>query len=157
VTLPADRRDIEDLADVEDLVRRFYRAAIPDPMLGPLFAGFGVDWSVHIPKLVDFWAARLFDRPGYTGNAVGAHQVVLERCGFGTTELGRWLDLWAETVDEVFAGPIADRAKQRAQLAGQAIESLIRRHARGSRSLHLATEPAESSAATLHDRSMSSL
>ena len=128
---------ITDVADIEVLVRRFYRAAIPDPMLGPVFAGFGVDWSVHIPKLVDFWAARLLDRPGYVGNAVGAHQAVLERCGFGAPELDRWLELWGEAVDELFAGPIAELAKERARLAGQAIESLVRRHERGTRSIEV--------------------
>jgi hypothetical protein len=30
-------------------VRRFYQAVIPDPLLGPTFTAFGVDWSVHIP------------------------------------------------------------------------------------------------------------
>jgi hemoglobin len=135
------RHDVETVADVELLVRRFYRAAIPDPQLGPIFHDFGVDWSVHIPKLVDFWAARILDRPGYAGNAVGAHQPVLDRCGFGTAELERWLELWGETVDELFAGPNADRAKSRAAMAGEAIGSLVRRHERGARSLHL-TQPA---------------
>ena len=31
------------------LVRRFYQAVIPDPLLGPIFEGMAVDWSVHIP------------------------------------------------------------------------------------------------------------
>lgn len=137
MTTDPARGDIAAVADIEVLVRGFYRAAIPDPLLGPVFEGFGVEWSVHIPKLVDFWAARLLDRPGYEGNAVGAHQAVLERCGFGTTELDRWLELWDETVDELFAGPTAELAKERAQLAGQAIESLVRRHERGTRSLQL--------------------
>ena len=129
--------DIESITDVERLVRRFYRAAIPDPLLGPIFHTFGVDWSEHIPKLVDFWAARILDIPGYAGNAVGAHQPVLDRCGFGSTELERWLELWNETVDDLFSGPNADRAKDRATLAGEAIRSLIRRHQRGARSLQV--------------------
>lgn len=130
-------QDIETVADVERLVRSFYRAAIPDPVLGPVFHEFGVDWSVHIPKLVDFWAARILERPGYVGNAVGAHQPVLDRCGFGTEHLARWLALWGETVDELFAGPNAQRAKERAGMAGEAIGSLIRRHERGVRLLQV--------------------
>lgn len=130
--------DIDTVDDVERLVRAFYRAAIPDPLLGPVFHDFGVDWSVHIPKLVDFWAARILDRPGYAGNAVGAHQPVLERIGFGVRELARWLELWRETVDELFAGPNAERAKDRAGMAGEAIASLIRRYERGVRPLQVA-------------------
>jgi hemoglobin len=132
-----ERTELANEADVERLVRRFYQAVIPDPQLGPIFHDFGVDWSVHIPKLVDFWAFRLLDRPGYRGNAVGAHQAVLDRCPFGDAELERWLELWEETVDELFVGETASRAKERAHLAGDAIASLMRRHARGQRSIHV--------------------
>jgi hemoglobin len=130
---PAERRPLATVADVDLLVRRFYQAVIPDPVLGPIFHRFGVDWSVHIPKLVDFWAGRLLELPGYVGNAVGAHQPVLDRCGFGQVEIDRWLELWRETVDELFVGDVAELAKARAELAGQAIASLVRRH-------HLATD-----------------
>lgn len=124
---PAVRTELADLADVELLVRRFYQAVIPDPVLGPIFAGFGVDWSVHIPKLVDFWAGRLLGMTGYQGNPVGAHQPVLERCPFAGPELARWLELWEETVDELFVGPGAELAKGRAHLAASAIGSLAAR------------------------------
>ena len=123
-------RPIAEIADVELLVRRFYQAVIPDPLLGPIFEGFGVDWSEHIPKLVDFWAGRLLGVAGYDGNPVGAHQPVFERCPFGDAELARWIELWEETVDELFTGEVAELAKQRARIAGDAIGSLARRHAR---------------------------
>lgn len=126
---PASRTPIDDVDDVELLVRRFYQAVIPDPTLGPIFHDFGVDWSAHIPKLVDFWAGRLLGVPGYAGNPVGAHQPVLDRCPFGPAELARWLELWEETVDELFVGDVAELAKQRAHLAAGAIGSLVRRSA----------------------------
>jgi hemoglobin len=126
---PAARREITEVADVDLLVRRFYQAVIPDPVLGPIFSEMGVDWSVHIPKLVDFWAGRLLGLPGYEGNPVGAHQPVLDRCPFGSVELARWLELWSETVDELFTGDVAELAKQRAFLAAEAIGTLARRHA----------------------------
>jgi hemoglobin len=125
---PAQRRPIETIDDVGLLVRRFYQAVIPDPLLGPIFHGMAVDWSVHIPKLIDFWSARLLDVTGYEGNPVGAHQPVLERYPFGPAELEQWLTLWDETVDELFVGDVADLAKQRARTAAAAIGSLARRH-----------------------------
>jgi hemoglobin len=130
-------RDLETVGDVERLVRRFYGSAIPDPVLGPVFRGFGVDWSAHIPKLVDFWHDRLFGTSDYRGNAVAAHQPVLDRVGFGRAELARWLELWSETVDELFTGERAELAKARAAMAGQAIGSLVDRHGRGVGSLHV--------------------
>jgi len=62
---------------------------------------------------------------------------VLERCPFGAGELARWLELWEETVDELFTGETAELAKQRAHLAGEAISVLVRRHQHGIRSLPL--------------------
>jgi hemoglobin len=128
--ISAERRPLETVDDVAALVRRFYQAVIPDPLLGPIFAGMPVDWSAHIPKMVDFWAGRLFGQPGYEGNPVGAHQPVLDRFGFGDVELERWLTLWDETVDELFVGDTAALAKQRAHTAAGAIGTLARRHAR---------------------------
>jgi hemoglobin len=128
--LATEPTEIETEADVDLLVRRFYQAVIPDPQLGPIFHAMGVDWSVHIPKLVDFWCLRLFGQPGYVGNPVGAHQPVLERCPFGDAELARWLELWEETVDELFIGDVAELAKQRATMAADAIASLISRPVR---------------------------
>jgi hemoglobin len=125
---PAARKEIDDVADVELLVRRFYQAVIPDPLLGPIFHDFGVDWSVHIPKLVDFWASRLLGVPGYRGNPVGGHQPVLDVCPFGDVELARWLELWEETIDELFVGEVAELAKQRAHVTADAISTLAERH-----------------------------
>ena len=133
---PARRRPIETIADVEELVRRFYQAAIPDPQLGPIFHAFGVDWSVHIPKLVAYWSRELLGEPGYTGRPVGAHSPVLRCRPFGEAEIGRWIELWEETVDELFTGAVADLAKRRASLAGEAVAHLARR-ADSPRSLRL--------------------
>jgi len=126
-TPPPSRRTIDDRADVELLVRRFYQAVIPDDVLGPIFAAMHVDWSVHVPTLVDFWAGRLLGEPGYAGNPVGAHRSVHDRCPFGQREMDRWLTLWAETVDELFAGELAEVAKGRARMAADAILAFTRR------------------------------
>ena len=123
-SLPTRRRPIATVTDVELLVRRFYQAVIPDPLLGPIFEGMPVDWATHIPKLVDFWAGRLLDIAGYEGNPVGAHQPVLDRFAFGERELERWLELWDETVDELFVGEVAELAKARARMAAGAIGAL---------------------------------
>jgi hemoglobin len=130
---PARRRALATRSDVEELVRRFYQAAIPDPQLGPVFHDFGVDWSVHVPKLVAYWSRELLGEPGYSGRPVGAHGPVLACRPFGDAAITRWLELWGETVDELFVGPTAEWAKRRAALAGVAISHLARRHAEGQR------------------------
>jgi hemoglobin len=124
---PAEREELRDQVQVAELVRRFYQAVVQDELLGPIFEG--VDWGAHLPKMVDFWCDRLLGIPGYQGNPVGAHQPVLDRFPFGDAELDRWLELWTETVEELFTGETADFAVSRAHLAAGAIRTLARRHA----------------------------
>jgi hemoglobin len=107
-------RDVEDGDDVGLVVRRFYQAVIPDPLLGPVFERFGVDWSTHIPLLCSFWNRQLFGTGDWSGNVARAHADVRAVVPFGDAELDRWLELFAETVDECFVGPRARQAKERA-------------------------------------------
>ena len=128
---PAEREELQDPAQIAELVRRFYQAVVQDSLLGPIFEGMEVDWGVHLPKMVEFWSDRLLGIPGYQGNPVGAHQPVLDRFPFGDAELDRWLELWTETVEELFTGEGATWAVDRAHLAAGAIRTLARRNAGG--------------------------
>lgn len=120
-------RDISDVEDVALLVRRFYQAAIPDPLLGHLFEVGGIEWDVHIPLITSFWARELLGEPGYAGNVARAHVPVMADPAFDDVALARWLELFGETVDEEFAGPVAERAKERAHQAAGALRILARR------------------------------
>ena len=53
-----------------------------DDMLGPVFEAADVDWTVHIAKLIDFWAWQLLGDPGYEGNPLRAHEPVHARTPF---------------------------------------------------------------------------
>src|SRR5262249_20758011 len=124
-------RDIATENDVGVVVRRFYRAAIPDDLLGPVFEQFGVDWSVHIPKLVRYWSRALLGTRGYTGNTIRAHHAVYDVAPFGDEHLARWIELWSEAIDESYAGPLSERAKQRAVDVAQSLRSSMRRRGEG--------------------------
>jgi hemoglobin len=126
---PAERVELRDPIQVTELVGRFYQAVAQDGVLGPIFEGMGVDWAAHLPTMVDFWCDRLLGIPGYQGNPVAAHQPVLDRFPFGDAEIDRWLELWTETVEELFIGEGAAWAVDRAHLAAMAIRTLARRHA----------------------------
>jgi len=125
--------DIATAGDVELLTRRFYQAAIPDPLLGPLFKAAGVDWSAHIPLVRAFWGRELLDVPGYVGNVVGAHRALLDVVPVGTVNLDRWVELFDETIDECFTGPVAEHAKHRVAQIAAAIASVATRRAQGAR------------------------
>lgn len=120
-------RDIATGNDVGVLVGRFYRRAIPDPLLGPVFARFGVDWSRHLPKLVAYWEHVLLNRPGIGTNTVGVHASVQNVAPFGPAHIARWVDLWEQTIDESYIGPIADLAKTRARQVARSLQAVARR------------------------------
>jgi hemoglobin len=123
----SDRTDINSPADVNLIVRRFYQAAIPDPLLGPVFRAADVDWSAHIPLVSEFWEGQLLGTGDYRGNVLRAHLAIMPTAPFGARHVTRWLELFDETVDEYFAGPTAEHAKQRAHQVGGAIATAANR------------------------------
>lgn len=123
----APTRDIEDAEDVSLLVRRFYQAAIPDPVLGHLFRVGAIEWDTHIPLITTFWEKQLLGTPGYAGNVAKAHVPVMADPAFDDAALDRWVELFGETVDEDWAGPVAEHAKARARQAASTLSTLVRR------------------------------
>ena len=72
--------DLDSRSAIHDLVVRFYREVVFDDLLGPVFGEVAeVDWSVHLPKLVDYWCRVLLGQPGYDGFVLGAHQHLCPR------------------------------------------------------------------------------
>lgn len=120
-------RDIQDGEDIALIVRRFYQAAIPDPRLGHLFEAGGIRWDSHIPLIITFWERELLGVAGYAGNVAGAHVPVMDEPTFDRAALDRWVELFCETVDEDFAGPVAERAKARAEQIARVLGALALR------------------------------
>lgn len=115
-TNPPPTKDLCDPSDVEDMVRRFYGDVAQDNILGPLFNDVAqVDWSAHIPKLSMFWNRALFGLSGYAGNPFQKHRIVHETSPFSSEHFERWLQLFHETIDLYWAGPVAEQAKELAR------------------------------------------
>jgi hemoglobin len=129
VTAASDRPlpDLATRAQIHDLVVRFYREVVFDDLLGPVFDEVAeVDWSAHIPKLIDYWARVLLREPGYDGYILGPHQRVHDLDAFRLEHFDRWYGLFAETVDSGWRGPVAERAKAHAaRTAGMLARRLL--------------------------------
>jgi hemoglobin len=111
----AARPDLSDRAQIHDLVVGFYREIVFDELLGPVFEDVAeVDWTVHLPKLVDYWCQVLLGERGYDGWILGPHQAVSDREPFRTEHFDRWYDLWTDSIDAGWAGPVAETAKAHA-------------------------------------------
>ena len=111
--------DLDRRGAVHDLVVAFYREVVFDDLLHPVFTEVAeVDWSVHIPRLIDYWCRVLLDEPGYDGNLLGAHRDVHALGPMRSEHFDRWYELWVQTIDARWAGPVADRAKRHAARIG---------------------------------------
>ena len=117
----ADRPDIETRADVERLVRAFYGKAMTDPIIGFLFTDVArLDLEAHIPQISDFWETILLGVKSYSGTPFEPHARLHAKANLRAGHFGRWLALWNETVDELFAGERAALAKAHALRVAQA-------------------------------------
>ncbi|GAA1948155.1 group III truncated hemoglobin [Kitasatospora viridis] len=103
------RGDIGSRQDLDVLLRRFYAAAFADPLIGPQFAG--MELEAHLPHITDFWASSLLRSAEYRRNLFAPHTAL----PLTAEHHGRWVQLWAATVDGLHQGPAAERAKAQAQ------------------------------------------
>ncbi len=128
---PVPTRDLDNAAEITEMVRRFYADVTQDDLLGPMFNDVArVDWSEHLPKLAAFWRRALLGQPGYQGNPFRAHALVHSKREFTAAHFERWLTLFHETLDLGWTGPNTQRAHDLAdnvarvhshQLLGQAV------------------------------------
>ena len=119
------RRDLDTRGQVHDLVVSFYREIVFDDLLGPVFDEVAeVDWTVHIPKLIDYWCRVLLGQPGYDGFILAPHQDLHELEALRPELFDRWYSLFVDAVDEHWEGPVSERAKVH---AGRMAATLARR------------------------------
>lgn len=119
-----EKKDINTREDVYLLVSSFYTKVRKDNLLGPIFNTAIKDWDEHLDRLTTFWETSLFMtrklEQKYIGNPMEAHVKVDRDNNHSITELhfGVWLNLWYQTIDELFVGEYADVAKRRARKMG---------------------------------------
>jgi hemoglobin len=112
--------DISSREDVFLLVSTFYGKVRKDELLGPIFHTLVEDWEVHIELLTDFWQTNLFFEKKYFGDPLKKHVEVDTMLGGKINErhFGVWMNLWYETLDELYEGEVAQIAKNRARNMG---------------------------------------
>ncbi|MFM9945550.1 MAG: group III truncated hemoglobin [Bacteroidia bacterium] len=112
-------RDIENYEDIELLVSAFYDKLLDDPITKDKFQN--LDIKAHLPRIVDFWAFILLDKPGFTGNVFDKHASLnLEPIHFE-----RWIEFWVSSINAMFKGPKSELAVQRAMLLSYTFQSKL--------------------------------
>ena len=111
--------DIQTRANIRVLVSNFYQQVRQDPLLGPIFNGTipDAEWDTHLERLTDFWEASLISDKRFIGSPTKAHIQVDQAHGSSISQMHfhRWLELWLGSIDSLYAGPIAERAKAKAR------------------------------------------
>ena len=137
--MSAETHDIETRADCERLVRAFYARALEDPVIGWLFTDVArLDLEAHVPRIASFWETVLLGARTYGGGAFRAARGAARKAQLRAGHFERWLALWGETVDELFAGERAELAKshaaaRRARVPRRASTAIRRRTTRPRR------------------------
>ncbi|NNC94722.1 MAG: group III truncated hemoglobin [Chitinophagales bacterium] len=105
--------------DVRHLVNVFYAKIRKDELLGPIFNSqiSAEKWPEHLNRLTDFWESNLFGVAKFIGNPSTKHIKVDASMDYTIEQIhfARWLHLWFETIDELYEGTLATKAKQSAR------------------------------------------
>ena len=112
-------KPIENRKDINILVNAFYAKIRKDEVLGPIFNGHIEEerWPEHLEKLTDFWETNLFGIAKFKGNPTLKHINVDKNLNHTVEQkhFGIWLQLWFETIDELYEGELADKTKESAR------------------------------------------
>jgi len=109
--------DLKTRADINRLVVTFYTKVRVNEDIGYFFNNSIKDWDAHLEKLTDFWESNLFFTASFQGNPASAHVKVDNENNNSISQyhFGIWLNLWYQTIDELFEGEMAQRLKNNAR------------------------------------------
>jgi len=103
-----------DIAAVEDIrlfVDEFYARVGKNELIGPIFnEKLEGHWDAHLQKMYRFWQTILLHEHTYSGSPFLHHM----KLPIYKEHFSIWLDLFHQTIDTHFEGPVAEEAKSRA-------------------------------------------
>ncbi len=118
--------DLASRNDIIQLIDLFYSKVNKDSVLSPYFnEAAKVDWKTHLPKMYDFWETVLFAKSTYQGNPMAKHKLVDAMMKLTPEAFKRWLELFNDTLDELFEGTAVEKAKFSAKTIATTLQSRI--------------------------------
>lgn len=107
--------DIQNRQDIEKLLWDFYTRLLADPAISYIFTDVAkINLQEHMPHLADFWEQTLFYTGGYRKNVLQIHLDLNAKEKLTDAHFEIWQNHFYTTVDTLFSGPVAERAKTRA-------------------------------------------
>ena len=118
----AINKDIQNIEDVKLLVDTFYGKIREDKKLKDIFNNKIQDrWPEHLEKMYSFWQTVLLNEHTYHGAPFFPHA----KLPVDATHFERWLEIFFETVDSLFEGEKATRAKWQGHRMAEMFHSRI--------------------------------
>ncbi len=116
------KKDIETLDDVKQLVDLFYSRVRDNSTLNNIFEDVIQDkWAAHLEKMYRFWQTVLLDQHTYNGSPFVPHA----KLPVDSTHFLAWIQIFFETVDSLFIGEKAERAKWQGARMAEMFQSKI--------------------------------
>ncbi len=116
------KTDISNMTHIKLLVDTFYDKIREDELLKDIFNTKIQDrWPEHLEKMYSFWQTVLLEEHTYYGSPFIPHA----QLPVDVTHFERWLGLFFKTVDDLFEGEKAERAKWQGQRMAEIFHSKI--------------------------------
>ncbi len=117
------KQKILEIADIQLMVNTFYDKVRKDELLAPVFEErIGGKWAQHLEKMYKFWQTVLLQEHTYFGSPFTPHALL----PVNHQHFSKWIDLFTETIDELFDGDVAIEAKWRAAKMAEMFEYKIK-------------------------------
>ncbi len=127
------KKDISNREEIVLLVNSLYDKVNIDKTIGHIFSDVAnVNRELHLPLMVNFLAGILLDEHSYSGNPMIKHIELNKRYPLTEKHFQVWLQLFHQTVDELFWGIKADEVKARAAYIAQLMQHKIKTSERKS-------------------------
>lgn len=112
------KHDIQSRQDIYALVKLFYDKLLADPSVQHFFTE-ATDTHLHLEEhfetLCNFWEFILLNKDsGYRGNMMWKHLDFHRKSPMNHDHFSAWLTHWKMSLHELFEGPVADHAFERA-------------------------------------------
>ncbi len=116
------KKDIENINDIKLLVDTFYGFIREDEMLAGIFNSKIEDrWPEHLERMYTFWQTVLLDEHTYYGSPFLPHA----KLPISKEHFMHWISLFNKTIDELFLGETATKAKWQAERMAEMFHSKI--------------------------------
>lgn len=105
--------DLDSRERVETFVDAFYLRVLADPLLAPIFLDVAaIELNVHLPHIKDYWCKLLLGETSYQRHTMNIHRQLHAKRGLTASDFQRWLELFSLSMDELYEGKRAQRAKR---------------------------------------------